>query len=106
VPRTRSAVDLGQAEVGVVEKLVVAGTVLEPASVPENRRHLRGGLRVFVPHWLSNPRTFMQVFLSVGLAGASVFVILSEKFDASSVQWAFGMLTLIVGYWMRGSGRA
>jgi len=44
---------------------------------------------------------FVRIGLSVVVLGASLFIILSQKFSSDSSKWAFGMIGLVVGYWLR-----
>lgn len=43
----------------------------------------------------------MQIFISVGLLAAALYVILSKKYDADVQKWAFGVVGTIVGYWLK-----
>lgn len=43
----------------------------------------------------------IRIGLSVVVLGASLLVILSQKFSEDVSKWAFGMVGLIVGYWLR-----
>jgi hypothetical protein len=46
-------------------------------------------------------RTIMQVLLSLGLAGASLFIILFHAYDPKDKHWAYGTLGTILGFWLR-----
>ena len=49
------------------------------------------------------PRTmlFVRIGLSVVVLGVSLFIVLSQKFSSDYAKWAFGMIGLVVGYWLR-----
>jgi hypothetical protein len=48
-----------------------------------------------------NWRVFMQVVLSLGLVASSLFVVLAQHGDASARHWAFGMIGMVMGFWLR-----
>jgi len=43
----------------------------------------------------------MQVVLSLGLVTSSLFVVLVQRGDASAQHWAFGMIGMVMGFWLR-----
>jgi hypothetical protein len=43
----------------------------------------------------------MQVFVSVTILAASLWVLLSKGYDEAYVKWAIAMIGLVVGYWLR-----
>jgi hypothetical protein len=47
-------------------------------------------------------RTAMQVAISLCLLVATLFVILSAKYDANSKHWAFATVGTILGFWLKG----
>jgi hypothetical protein len=48
-----------------------------------------------------NWRVFMQIVLSLGLVASSLFVVLVQRGDASAQHWAFGMIGMVMGFWLR-----
>jgi hypothetical protein len=44
---------------------------------------------------------FIRIGLSVAILGFSFFVLISQKFSSDYTKWAFGMIGLVVGYWLR-----
>jgi hypothetical protein len=46
-------------------------------------------------------RDAMQVVLSLVLAGASLFVILSHQYDPNDKHWAYGTVGTVLGFWLR-----
>ncbi len=60
---------------------------------------------VFGPYVLSanlaaDYRTVMQVVISVVVLGAGLYVILSNKYPAETLKWAYGVVGIVVGYWL------
>ncbi len=45
--------------------------------------------------------TLIKIGISVIVLGAALFVLLSQKFPDDYNKWAFGMVGLVVGYWLR-----
>ena len=45
-------------------------------------------------------RTTMQVFISLIVLAAALFVILSKKYESDTQKWAFGIVGTVVGYWL------
>lgn len=48
-----------------------------------------------------NWRVFMQVVLSLVLVASSLFVVLTQHGDANAQHWAFGMIGMVMGFWLR-----
>jgi hypothetical protein len=44
--------------------------------------------------------TVMRVLISLIVLGSGMYVILSDKYPADTQKWAFGIVGLIVGYWL------
>ena len=44
---------------------------------------------------------FIRMGISAIVLAASLYVVLSQQFSDDSSKWAFGMIGLIVGYWLR-----
>ena len=45
-------------------------------------------------------RAAMQVIVSLVVLGAALYVILSKKYPDDVQKWAFGVVGMIVGYWL------
>jgi uncharacterized membrane protein len=43
----------------------------------------------------------MKVLVSVVILIAALFVILSKNYDAKAKHWAYGMVGLIMGFWLK-----
>ena len=52
-------------------------------------------------HRTRNVTRIMQMVLTGALLIPSLVVILVPGFDNSTKQWAFGLTTLIVGFWLK-----
>jgi hypothetical protein len=46
---------------------------------------------------------FMQVLMSIALLGASLYVILSGKYQTPDQHWAYGTIGTVMGFWLKGS---
>jgi|GEM_PF-3263946 len=89
---------------------LVGGTVIVSGAALVTYRFLRrkerqvasGGGRpeVAAPAGV-NVRTMMMVVVSVLVLGTSLFIILSGNYDSESQKWAFGVVGMIVGFWLR-----
>jgi uncharacterized membrane protein len=44
---------------------------------------------------------FIRIGLSAIILIASLWIILSQNFSSDADKWAFGMIGLVVGYWLR-----
>ena len=42
----------------------------------------------------------MPVVITFALLGASLWVILSRRYNDANQKWAFGVIGTIVGYWL------
>jgi hypothetical protein len=42
----------------------------------------------------------MQVLVSLVLLSATLFVVLSKKYDAKDKHWAYGTVGLVIGFWL------
>ena len=47
------------------------------------------------------PRERMQVFLSLGLTVAALYIILSHDYDPKDKHWAYGTVGTVLGFWLR-----
>jgi len=45
-------------------------------------------------------KTLIQLFLTVALVGAALYVILSKDFASDEKRWAFGTIGTLIGYWL------
>ena len=45
--------------------------------------------------------TLVRIVISLAVLGATLYVILSQRFPDEFSKWAFGMVGVIVGYWLR-----
>ncbi len=45
--------------------------------------------------------TFVKIGISAIVLVVALFVVLSQKFPDDYNKWAFGMVGLVVGYWLR-----
>jgi len=54
-----------------------------------------------VDQWSSRAKLGMQIVISLIILAVSLFMILSNSYSDSYVKWAFGMVGLVVGYWLR-----
>jgi hypothetical protein len=90
--------------------VLVGGTVVVTAAALVTYRFLRpkarqlapgrGRPEVAAPAGI-NVRTIMMVVVSVLVLGSSLFIILSGQYDNESQKWAFGVVGMIVGFWLR-----
>jgi hypothetical protein len=46
-------------------------------------------------------RTFMQMFVSGLVMSATLFVILSNRYQAKDKHWAYTTLGLVIGFWLK-----
>lgn len=42
----------------------------------------------------------MRIVISLIVLGSSLYVILSNKYPTDTLKWAFGIIGVIVGYWL------
>lgn len=45
--------------------------------------------------------TFVRIAISLSVLGVVLYIILSQKFPDDFSKWAFGVVGVIVGYWLR-----
>ena len=48
----------------------------------------------------SGSREVMQIIISLVILGASLYIILSKKYDGDVQKWAFGAIGTVIGYWL------
>lgn len=46
----------------------------------------------------------VRVVLTFTIVPAALFVILTNKYPPKIEEWAIGILTLLLGFWLRGTG--
>jgi hypothetical protein len=46
-------------------------------------------------------QTAMQIAVSLCLLGATLFVILTDRYDPNTKHWAFATAGTILGFWLR-----
>ena len=46
-------------------------------------------------------KLMVQIFVSGAVLLVSLYVILSNSYPDSYAKWAFGMVGLVLGYWLR-----
>jgi hypothetical protein len=46
-------------------------------------------------------KDIVQVIISVLLVGASVFVILSNRYGEKEQHWAYGTIGTLIGFWLK-----
>jgi hypothetical protein len=90
--------------------VLVGGTVVATAAALVTYRFLRrkerqvapgGGRPEVAAPARVNVRTIMMVVVSVLVLGSSLFIILSKQYDSESQKWAFGVVGMIVGFWLK-----
>lgn len=47
-------------------------------------------------------RKGIQMLLTLALMAAAFFIIVSKRYDLKDKRWAYGIVGMIVGYWLRG----
>lgn len=45
--------------------------------------------------------TFTRIAVSIIVLGVAIYVILSQRFNDDFSKWAFGVVGVIIGYWLR-----
>jgi xanthine/uracil permease len=79
---------------------LVGGTVVAAVVLLVTYRLLRRKERQVAPPRV-DVRTIMMVAVSLLVLGSSLFIILSGQYDNESQKWAFGVVGMIVGFWLR-----
>jgi hypothetical protein len=46
-------------------------------------------------------RFAMQVVISVSIAAAALFIILSKRYGSTDKHWAYGAIGTVIGFWLR-----
>lgn len=47
-------------------------------------------------------RKGIQILLTGAFMAAAFFIIVSKRYDLNDKRWAYGIVGMIVGYWLRG----
>jgi hypothetical protein len=70
---------------------------------PDSRpaEHDGNGRSTVVTFKKESVHLFMEVLISVVLLAATLFVLLSKKYDAKDKHWAYGTVGLIIGFWLK-----
>jgi hypothetical protein len=45
--------------------------------------------------------TYIRIAISLVVLGVVLYIILSQKFPDEFSKWAFGIVGVIIGYWLR-----
>ena len=45
--------------------------------------------------------TIVRIAVSLAVLGAALFVILSQRYPEDYAKWAFGVIGVVIGYWLR-----
>jgi hypothetical protein len=51
--------------------------------------------------WTSDIHIIMQVIVSIVLLSATLFIVLSKKYNPTDKHWAYATLGLIIGFWLK-----
>jgi C4-dicarboxylate-specific signal transduction histidine kinase len=73
---------------------------LEARKLAEQERERQVSLPKSTP-WTSDVPVVMQVVVSLVLLSATLFVVLSKKYDAKDKHWAYATVGVIVGFWLK-----
>jgi len=74
---------------------------LEAKKLTEQERERQESLPLKPKPWTSDVPIIMQVVVSLVLLSATLFVVLSKKYDAKDKHWAYATVGLIIGFWLR-----
>jgi hypothetical protein len=44
----------------------------------------------------------LQVIASLAVLGAALHVILSKQYASNDIKWAYGIVSTVIGYWLKG----
>jgi hypothetical protein len=50
---------------------------------------------------ISSVAPWMQIFISVAILLASLFIVLSKLYDTHDKHWAFTTLGMVIRFWLR-----
>lgn len=45
--------------------------------------------------------TFVRIAISIIVLGVAIYIILSQRFTDDFSKWGFGVVGVIIGYWLR-----
>jgi hypothetical protein len=48
-----------------------------------------------------NIKLWVQVIITVALGGFSMYLIKTEPPDSVKLKWAFGIVGIVIGYWLK-----
>lgn len=51
--------------------------------------------------WGIRVKLIVQILVSAVVLTASLWVILSNNYPDAHLKWAFGMIGVVIGYWLR-----
>jgi hypothetical protein len=51
--------------------------------------------------WHKRAKLFVPMIVSIAVLAAALYVILSKQYDDSYTKWAFGVIGVVIGYWLR-----
>jgi Tfp pilus assembly major pilin PilA len=74
---------------------------LEARKLAEQEKQRQESLPLKSTPWTSDIPIVMQVVVSLVLLSATLFVVLSKKYDAKDKHWAYATVGLIIGFWLR-----
>lgn len=69
-------------------------SVFKPAPTPDIPGSIAGGDTPSLP--------IMQIFISVIVLGAGLWVVLSRRYQPQEKHWAYGAIGTIIGFWLKG----
>jgi len=90
-----------------------SGAVRPPSATPQTTigTPVPGPTPTPAPEYVAPPngpsdvfRAAMPVVVTFVLLGASLWVILSRRYNDANQKWAFGVIGTIVGYWLNARG--
>jgi predicted membrane protein len=44
---------------------------------------------------------WIRILVSLSVLAASLYIILSQVFPSDTIKWAYGMVGVVTGYWLR-----
>ena len=63
----------------------------------------REEVRVLPEEWTKEPphgRFYVRLGITLLVLSACLYVVLSDRYPSDTLKWAFGMIGLIIGYWL------
>lgn len=78
------------------------GRFFKPIPGEGSRRAGRSDYDITKPRMVTyNTNTVMSVVVSLTILVASIYIILSSKYDEGTQKWAFGVIGSIIGFWFK-----